>query len=35
MCGGGAKCLSYALAGDISSRDPGCPILWDSLEQQK
>ncbi|TYQ16769.1 UNVERIFIED_CONTAM: radical SAM protein with 4Fe4S-binding SPASM domain [Acetivibrio alkalicellulosi] len=28
-CGGGAKCLSYAFTGNLYSRDPGCPILWE------
>lgn len=29
LCGGGAKCISYAVSGDIYSRDPGCPIVWE------
>lgn len=28
LCGGGARCISYALMGDPFGRDPGCPIQW-------
>lgn len=31
LCGGGAKCISYAINEDPFSRDPGCPVKWKDL----